>query len=83
MGKAEIVMEREGFRYQFSSEPSRASFEADPELYSIQNESCLAVPGAPIDPQLFAVHAGRISAFATSDCVAQFEARPEDFPPRG
>ena len=81
LGEAEIVMEHGGHRYQFVSEPSRARFEEDPERYSIQNESCLVVPGAPLDPSLFSVHEGRIYAFASSNCVGDFEASPEVYLP--
>ncbi len=79
MGKPEIVMSHRGFRYQFLSEPTRARFAADPASYAIQNETCPVVPGAPIDPALFAVHAGRVYAFATEDCVAQFKVNPAAF----
>jgi YHS domain-containing protein len=37
------------------------------------------VPGAPNDPDLWAVHDGKIYLFATPGCVAQFEADPESF----
>ncbi|HVS62193.1 MAG TPA: hypothetical protein VMT85_01695 [Thermoanaerobaculia bacterium] len=35
------------------------------------------VPGAPIDPSLFTVHDETIYAFATPQCVTDFEADPE------
>ena len=79
LGKPEIVATHEGFRYQFVSEPSRAQFAADPERYSIQNETCPVVDGAAIDPALFAVHEKKIYAFATADCVEQFEASPASY----
>jgi YHS domain-containing protein len=37
------------------------------------------VPRAPVDPGLFAVHDGRIYAFATEDCVREFAADPTRF----
>jgi YHS domain-containing protein len=77
MGKPEIVMVHEGFRYQFLSEPSRARFAADPEAFSIRNETCPVVAGAPIDPAVFTVHEGTVYAFATPECEADFESDPE------
>ena len=79
LGKPEIVEERGRYRYQFVSEPSRAKFSEDPARFSIQNDVCLVVPGAPNDPDLWAVHDGKIYLFATPGCVAQFEADPESF----
>jgi hypothetical protein len=79
LGKPEIVATHEGYRYQFVSEPSRAQFAEDPERFSIQNETCPVVAGAPVDPAIFAVHEQRIYAFATDDCVTQFEASPSSF----
>jgi hypothetical protein len=55
----------------------------DPERYSIRNETCPVVEGAPIDPGLFVVHDGTIYAFATPGCVEEFEARPASYLPRG
>jgi YHS domain-containing protein len=56
-----------------------ATFAANPARFSIQNDLCLVVPGAPIDPAKFAVHDGRIYGFATDDCVAQFKSAPENY----
>jgi len=78
-GKAEIIADHKGRRYQFVSEPNRKTFVADAARYSIQNDTCLVVRGAPLDPDLFVVHEGRIYGFATADCVSQFKARPEAF----
>ena len=79
MGKPEIVASHGAYRYQFVSEPNRARFDAEPARFSIQNSTCPVVPGAPIDPALFAVHERRIYAFATSDCVGEFKRRPSEF----
>ena len=79
MGKPEIVAVHKGSRYQFVSEPDRAQFMADPQTFAIQNDTCPVVAGAPVDPSLFAVHAGKIYAFGTSECVQQFKARPTEF----
>lgn len=80
-GKPEIVAVRKGLRYQFLSEPSRSRFAADPERYSVRNDSCLVVQGAPNNPELWAVHDGKIYLFATPGCVQQFEADPESYLP--
>ena len=78
-GKPEIIASFAGYRYQFVSEPNRAKFAADPKRFSIQNDTCPVVPGAPIDPAIFAVHEGRIYAFAMTDCREQFKTKPSDF----
>jgi YHS domain-containing protein len=79
MGKAEIIASHKEYQYQFVSEPNRAAFESDPAKYSIQNESCPVVVGAPVDPSLFAVHEGKIYGLATADCVQEFKARPSQY----
>jgi YHS domain-containing protein len=78
-GKSEIVADHKGYRYQFVSEPHRATFASNPQQYAIQNDTCPVVAGAPIDPSLFAVHEGKIYALATPDCVQQFKARPTEY----
>ncbi len=76
LGTAEIIMDFEGFRYQFVSEPSRQTFAADPARFAIQNDTCPVVPGAAIDGSLISVYEGRIYAFASPACVGQFEDDP-------
>ncbi len=83
MGKPEIVQAHAGFRYQFASEPNRARFAADPQRYSMANETCPVVPGAAIEPDIFLVHEERIYTFATEGCRAEFEANPAAFLPPG
>jgi YHS domain-containing protein len=79
MGKPEIVASAGPYRYQFVSEPHRARFAAEPARFSIQNDTCLMVPGTAVDPALFAVHDKRIYAFAASQCVEEFKKRPAEF----
>ena len=79
MGKPEIVASVGPYRYQFVSEPNRARFAAEPTGFSIQNSTCLVVPGTPVDPALFAVHEQRIYAFADTQCVQEFKKRPAEF----
>ena len=81
MGKPEIEMTHEGYRYQFVSEPTRERFEAEPERFSISNDTCPVAPGVPLDPDLFVVHNGRIYGFADDACVATFTADPETYVP--
>lgn len=78
-GKEEIEVEHEGYVYRFLSEPSRARFAAEPEAFSIQNETCPVAPGAPVDPSVFSVHREKIYAFATPGCVSTFESDPESY----
>lgn len=79
LGKAEIVYEHGGWRYQFVSEPTRARFAAEPERYGVQNETCPVVPGAAVNPDLYAVHGGRIYLFASAQCVETFNDDPQAF----
>ena len=79
MGKPEIVASHKGHRYQFVSEPHRATFASDPDKYSIQNEWCPVVIDALIDPSLFAVHEGKIYGFGTAECVQEFKRRPKEY----
>lgn len=79
MGKPEIIALHKGRRYQFVSEPNRARFAGEPDTYSIQNDSCPVVVGAPVDPSFFAVHERRIYGFATADCVQEFKSRPSEY----
>ena len=79
LGKPEIIAVQRGLRYQFVSEPNRATFAADPGRFSLQNEMCPVVPSAAVDPSLFTVYDGRIWGFATSDCVTRFNADPAAF----
>jgi YHS domain-containing protein len=67
------------YRYRFANASTRERFLAEPARYSIRNDTCIVFPGAPIDPGIFAVHEGRLYAFATPDCVSQFTADPGAF----
>jgi YHS domain-containing protein len=79
MGKPEIIAMHQGRHYQFVSEPHRTRFAAEPEKFAIQNATCPVMAGAPVDPSLFAVHAGKIYAFGTAECAQQFKARPAEY----
>lgn len=79
LGKKELTMEVDDYRYQFASEASMQTFAAEPSRYIIQNETCPMVPGAAIDPSLVTVYEGKIYAFASPTCVEQFNADPARF----
>ena len=79
LGKPEIVVEHGDHRYQFVSEPTRARFAADPERYGVQNSTCPVVPGAAVNPSLYAVHDGRIYLFASRQCIETFSEDPQSF----
>lgn len=81
MGKPEIVQEFQGFRYQFVSEPNRVLFANDPVKYAIRNDTCLVIPGAQVNPDLYVVYEKRLYAFATQNCVVAFKAAPHDYLP--
>lgn len=77
-GKPTITLARQGFRYQFADEPSKAAFEKDPARYEIQLKGrCPAMPHATGDPELFAVHKERIYIFGSAACRVAFLADPD------
>lgn len=76
-GGEDLTVTHRGFEYRFAAAETRAAFEKEPERFRIQNETCPVVPGATIDPALFAVHNGKIWAFATEDCVEEFKLDPD------
>ena len=67
------------YRYQFSNEANLQLFNANQENYRIQNEFCPVFPQASVNPALYAVHDGKIYAFAMSSCVSTFQAQPDSF----
>lgn len=76
-GDEDLAVTHRGFEYRFAGAETRAAFDKEPERFRIQNETCPVVPGATIDPALFAVHDGKIWAFATEDCVEEFKLDPD------
>ena len=76
-GSEELAVTHRGFRYHFSEEKTRAAFDKEPERFRIQNRTCPVVPGATLDPALFTVYDGRIWAFATEECIEEFELDPD------
>ena len=79
-GDAGRAIDRDGLRYLFSSDETRAKFEAEPERFEIQFGGSCASMG-PMSSRckmdVFAVHAGRIYVFASAGCKKDFLAAPD------
>jgi len=69
------------FRYLFSSVASLARFEARPQRYAIRFDGqCARMQGGiQGNPDLFAVHAGRIYIFGSPGCMKAFKLDPEGY----
>jgi YHS domain-containing protein len=69
------------FQYIFASEENKATFEKDPSKYEIQLDGYCARMGAPTsgNPDLFAVHDGRIYIFGSAECQTLFKATPAKY----
>jgi len=87
-GKNEISSQQDGLEYLFATPENKARFEADRRGYAVQLEGACARMGAPVigNPDLYAVHDGRIYLFGSADCVRAFRADPArylepDLPP--
>ena len=78
-GKLDLIASDGYYRYQFSDEANLRLFNADQDHYKIQNEFCPVVPQFSVNPALYAVHDGKIYAFASSSCVSTFKAQPDSF----
>ncbi len=81
-GDEKHVIERDGFTYRFASAENRKVFEADPARYELQMGGACARMGSlsgSANPDLFAVHDGRLYIFASKQCRAAFLAAPEKF----
>lgn len=81
LGKSELVVDRGPFRYMFVSQETRAEFERHPERYEVQLDGlCARMGGASAgDPDLFAVHEGKIYLFGSEACREKFVASPASF----
>jgi YHS domain-containing protein len=82
-GKTALSVTRGGFVYLFSTEETRAAFEADPAKYEIQFGGICARMGktAGGNPSDFLVHEGRIYIFGSDDCHKKFKADPARYLP--
>lgn len=80
-GDLKITVKRGSFEYVFASAENKATFEKDPSRYEIQLEGHCARMGAPTsgDPDLYAVHNGRIYVFGSAECQTLFKTAPEKY----
>lgn len=80
-GDMKYKVTRGRFQYLFASEENKAAFEKDPSKYEIQLGGHCARMGAPTggDPDLYAVHNGRIYIFGSEECQTRFKAAPEKY----
>lgn len=79
-GEESLAVDRGRFRYLFAKEATRKAFLAEPERYEIQMDGrCAAMPSATGDPELFAVHEGKIYIFGTPSCREDFLASPATY----
>lgn len=69
------------FEYLFANEVNKATFEKDPSKYEIQLDGHCARMGAPTtgNPDLYAVHNGRIYIFGSEECQTLFKATPAKY----
>jgi YHS domain-containing protein len=80
-GDMKITVTRGRFQYIFASAENKTIFEKDPARYEIQLDGACARMGAPVtgDPDLYAVHDGRIYIFGSPECQKLFKAAPEKY----
>lgn len=80
-GDPKLSVDRDGFRYSFSSPETRARFEREPERFEIQLHGLCARMGETTlgNPDLFLVHEGRIYLFGSPQCRDLFRAAPQRF----
>ncbi|HKG60792.1 MAG TPA: hypothetical protein VKB05_13615 [Pyrinomonadaceae bacterium] len=80
-GDLKYKVTRGRFQYLFANEENKATFEKDPSKYEIQLDGHCARMGAPTtgDPDLYAVHNGRIYIFGSEECQTLFKAKPEKY----
>jgi YHS domain-containing protein len=80
-GEMNITVTRGQFRYMFANAANKAAFEQDPTRYEVQLNGACARMGAPVqgNPDLYAVHKGRIYIFGSDNCKTLFVAAPEKY----
>lgn len=80
-GDMKYKVTRGRFQYIFVSAQNKATFEKDPSRYEIQLDGHCARMGAPTtgNPDLYAVHNGRIYVFGSPECQNLFKATPEKY----
>ena len=80
-GDLKLKVKRGRFEYLFANAENKATFEKDPSRYEIQLDGQCARMGAPTtgDPDLYAVHNGRIYVFGSEECQTLFKAAPKKY----
>ena len=80
-GDIKYKVTRGQFEYIFANAENKATFEKDPTRYEIQLDGHCARMGAPTtgNPDLYAVHNGRIYIFGSEECQTLFKATPEKY----
>ncbi len=81
-GDPAIQVRHGAFVYQFANAENRARFEAEPERFAFQlGGHCAVMPRAAANPDLFAVHEGRLYGFGSPGCRTSFLADPAAYKP--
>ena len=80
-GDMKYKVKRGQFEYIFASAENKATFEKDPTRYEIQLGGHCARMGAPTtgNPDLYAVHNGRIYIFGSEECQTLFKSTPDKY----
>lgn len=80
-GDVKYKVTRGRFQYIFANAENKATFEKDPSRYEIQLDGHCARMGAPTsgNPDLYAIHNGRIYIFGSEECQTLFKAAPEKY----
>jgi len=80
-GDMKYSVKRGQFQYLFANAENKATFEKGPARYEIQLNGSCARMGAPTtgNPDLYAVHNGRIYIFGSEECQTLFKAAPEKY----
>lgn len=72
-GEEKLASVHGRFRYLFASAENKAAFDADPERWAYRYDgNCAAMRGVQTDGGIWAVHDGRLYAFGTPTCKAEF-----------
>jgi YHS domain-containing protein len=80
-GDMKFTVTRGRFRYLFAGAETKARFEKEPARYEIQlGGTCARMgPSTEGNPDLFAVHKGRIYLFGSPECAKAFKAAPDNY----
>jgi len=81
LGREELAVVLDGFKYLFVSEENRRRFERDPARYAVQLGGVCARMGDTVggDADNYAVVDGRIYLFGSEDCRTAFIAAPTKY----